>query len=300
VLALSNIIVPESIEVTPGRVTLFNIVQNPPKNTEKVLSSIVLGYYYQEGTYTILSSYIESLAKRKGLNLTFESSRVTLKVKNFSKSNITGNQGIPEDISREASYIAFKIASEVVLCSSPSSWSILSYSGETCTGKKKVRYTKIGRGVFSAFITYECERKLSFLSLKLKVKCYRDVLVLKKPVFYGKTIYPDDLKFEKVDVLELLGTPASTQDAYYSKARRTLKAGEVLTLDSIRRKPDVLKGEILVAYASLPGIYVTVMVEALQDCYIGDTIRVKNLTSGKILKGVLQEDKRVKILEVKR
>jgi len=279
---------------------LFNIVRNPSKDLEGILSSIVVGYYYQEGTYTILSSYIENLAKRKGLQLTFESSKITIKVKKAATNVVLKSQEIPKDVLNEASYVAFKIASEVALCSTPSSWSILSYSGKISEGKKKVRYIKIGKGIFSAFISYENEKERSFLSLKLKVMCYKTVLVLKKPVFYGETIYPDDLEFKKIDVLEILGTPASTQDAYYSKAKKTLKIGEILTLDSIKRKPDAVKGEILVAYAALPGIYVTVMVEALQDGYIGDTIRVKNLTSGKILKGVLQKDKRVKILEVER
>ena len=299
-LVLSNIFVPQKTEVTPGRVTLFNIVQNPPEDVKSVLFSIVIGYYYQEGTYTILSSYIENLAKRKNLSLTFESSTITLKVKKTSKGNYTENQRIPDNILNEASYVAFKIASEVALCSTPSSWNILSYSGKVSEGKRKIRYTRIGKGIFSVFIIYENVKKRSFLSLKLKIMCYKNVLILKRPIFYGETIYPDDLELKKIDVMEILETPASTRDAYYSKAKRTLKVGDVLTLDSIKRKPDISKGEILIAYAALPGIYVTVMVEALQDGYIGDTIRVKNLTSGKIIKGILLRDKRVKILEVER
>ncbi|MCD6450621.1 MAG: flagellar basal body P-ring formation protein FlgA [Thermotogaceae bacterium] len=273
---------------------------NPPEDAKEILSSITVGYYYQEGTYTLLSSYIESLAQRKNIELTFESSRITIIVKKNSSKTSSKTNKTPEEILNEASYIALKIASEVAQCSAPSSWNLLSYSGKVSTGKKYVKYTRIGRGIFSAFVTYENENKTYYLSLKLKVSCYRNVLVLKKPVFYGQTVYPDDLEYKRVDILQIISTPASTEDAYYSKARKTLKVGEILTLDSIKRKPDVIKGEILIAFVELPGIYITVMVEALQEGYIGDTIRVKNLTSGKILKGVLLKDKRVKVLEVER
>lgn len=128
----------------------------------------------------------------------------------------------------------------------------------------------------------------------------KPVLVVKKLVRYGEKIRPQDVETKIIDVLTLYETPASSEDAIYAPAVKTLRPGDIVTLSSIKRKPDVVKGQVIIAYVTLPGIHISALVEALEDGYIGDTIRVRNISSGKILKGVLEKGPVLKILEVER
>ena len=288
-MLLSYVFVPSEVKVAPGRVTLFDLASTFTGVSERDLKSITIAYMYQ-GSQTFLSNYIGNLAKRRGIDVTFESSFVTVSVVKEK------GPGDTSDVVEEASEAALFVATSTGVCEAPSTWSLLFYSGEVSGGEKTYKVHRIGKGIFSVFVRYQSGK---FLYMKLKVSCLGKIPVLKRSVSAGEIIRPEWVDFKYGDVLALQGTPASTSDVFYAKARFFMRAGEVLTLEKIRRKPDVLKGQILIAYVRLPGIYVTTLVRALEDGYVGDTIRVKNIESGKIIKGTVEEGPVVRVLEVK-
>ena len=265
-----------------------------------VLSSITIAYL-PEGSLTLLPAYIQSLASRKGITLTFESSEVTLTARKNSSSD-EELYGADQTILSVASEVATTIASKTARCTPPSSWTLLSWTGKKLEKLEKISFSRIGKGLFSAFLVYKDKsgEKISYLTLKMRISCEKPVLIAKKLVRYGEKLRPEDVEIKNIDVMQILGTPASTEDAYYAPVLRTLRPGEVVTLEKIRRKPDVLKGQILLAYVVLPGVHVSTMVEAIEDGYIGDVLRVKNLSSGKILRGIVEEGPVIRILEVER
>ncbi len=294
-MVLSAFLIPSRIEVTHSRVTLYDLVDDPSAS-EEVLKSIVVAYL-PEGTHTLYSSYVKSLAKRKGIDLTFESSMITVRV--IKKEEKVSIKTFPQNVLNLASEIALYVSTDTGLCTKPSTWNLLWYNGDYNGESYDITYTKLGNNVFSVFLRLH-SNPLKFLTLRLSVSCYREVLVLNRNLRHGETIYPDYVEFVERDVFMINGTPAGTEEVYYAKARNFLKKGEVLTLEKIKRRPDVVKGQLLIAYVKLPGIYITTMVEALEDGWIGDTIRVKNISSGKIIEGVVEEGPVLKVLEVER
>ncbi len=283
--------------MTPGRVTLFDIAATFTGVPTQTLLSITLAYL-PEGSLTLLPSYIENLAARKGVSVTFESSSVTI-IAEKAKESIKKVSEIPQEVLNQASGVALKIAKKFASCTAPSTWTLLSWSGEVGNEAEEININRIGKGIFSAFLKFSGE-STKYLWLKLQVSCMKPVLVVKKLVRYGEKIRPQDVETKIIDVLTLYETPASSEDAIYAPAVKTLRPGDIVTLSSIKRKPDVVKGQVIIAYVTLPGIHISALVEALEDGYIGDTIRVRNISSGKILKGVLEKGPVLKILEVER
>lgn len=63
--------------------------------------------------------------------------------------------------------------------------------------------------------------------------------------------------------------------------------------------PMIVKGQITKAYSNIGGISVSVIAQALENGYVGNVIRIKNLDSGSIISGIVKEDGTVKVLEGK-
>ena len=289
ILLLSTVFVPSFVEVTPGRVTLFNLAATYTEATE-LLDSIVLAYL-PEGTHTLSASYIESMAKRKGIEVSFESSVVTIYA---TGSIVEGEEEPPEIFELLASSAMLDIASDVGCPASDATYEILQISGNA-SSDVTYRYFKLGKGKFSVLGKSED----GYAYLLLDVKCYKEVPVAAKLIKYGEIIKPEFVILKKVNVLSMTETPASTQDVYYARALRMFKPGDVITQEGIKRKPDVVKGQIILAYVELPGLKITAFVEALQDAYIGEVLRARNVKSGKIVMGVLEEGPVLKVVEVK-
>ncbi len=288
---ISKVLIPSYVEVAPGRVTLFDLSATYTEDPT-LLKSIILAYV-PEGTYTLSASYIENMAKRKNLETSFESSVITI----YATSSVLELSGVDEndlEILEFASTVFASITEEYE-CLESATFQLLQTSG-SIDGTPTFEYKNLGMGKFSVFAKDEDK----YLYMMMDVKCPKEVLVAKKLIKFGDVIKPDFLKEATKNVFEILGTPASTSDAFYSKALRMFKPGDVIVQEGIKRKPDVVKGQLLLAYVNLPGLHISAIVRSLQDAYIGEVVRAENISSGKIVMGVLEEGPVLKVMEVER
>ena len=117
--------------------------------------------------------------------------------------------------------------------------------------------------------------------------CYRlqrfaDVLVARKQIERGQPITADDVTLDRREI------SASGNDAPYDdtaklrglRARRTLRAGDLLTRLSVEQTPAVERGDKVWVTAICGGIRITAEVIACADAPLGSRVRVKNPTSG--------------------
>ncbi len=266
-----------------------------------LLESIVLAYL-PEGEYTLSGRYVESMAERKGVEVTLESSEITVRVVQGSPVEISiHTTEVPTSVSLIASEVLDFIADDLSLPRSCMDSTLVRYSGEPGEGEPYIRYSRFPTGRVVAYLSFLKEGRVdSSMSLEMIVSCERKVYRAKRIIRMGDTLYPDVLEEATVDVFKVRGTPIYGPKVFYSVARRLIDRGEVITSESIKRKPDVYRGQIILAYVELPGIRVSALVEVLKEGYIGDMIRARNISTGRPVTGILEAGPVLRIVEVRR
>ena len=112
---------------------------------------------------------------------------------------------------------------------------------------------------------------------------------------------------EKNDIIQLndieLVTVKKTSNIFFSnkkqlvgrKLKKNLKMGQILHPRHLFERFDINNGDIISIVSNVGNASVTVAGEAQDSGNLGDLIRVKNLKSGKIVKGYIKKDKIIKI-----
>ncbi len=286
---LSKVFVPSYVKVAPGRVTLFDLSATYTEDPS-ILKSITLAYV-PEGTYTISASYVENMAKRKGIEVEFDSSVITV-FADKSSSKLSKTPKIDPEVLDLASTVFASVTNEYE-CLEDATFQIVQVSGSV-DGTPTFEYNNLGSGKFSVL----AKSSGKYLYMMMNVRCPRKVLVSKKLLKFGEIIKPEFLEKSTMDLFKIHGTPASTSDAFYAKAMKMFKPGDVIVQEGIKRKPDVVRGQLLLAYVELPGIKISAIVQSLQDAYIGEVVRAENTSSGNIVVGLLEEGPVLKVMEV--
>ena len=79
------------------------------------------------------------------------------------------------------------------------------------------------------------------------------------------------------------------------KLKKNLKKGQILHPRHLFESFEINNGDIISIVSNLGNVFVTVSGEAQDSGNLGDLIKVKNLKSGKIIKGYIKKDKKIKI-----
>jgi len=122
------------------------------------------------------------------------------------------------------------------------------------------------------------------------------VLVLRTPVVRGARINAGDVAVETRRVAGFpVGYVADTRALERHTAARPMPAGTVLTADTLTADFIVHSGEQVTLLASAGGIEVQATGKALADGHEGSRIRVQNLNSLKIVEGVVDSDRVIRV-----
>ena len=106
-----------------------------------------------------------------------------------------------------------------------------------------------------------------------------------------------------MDDIELVELSNSSQKSFFShkkelvgrKLKKNLKTGQLLHPRHLYKKFEVSSGDVISIVSNIGNAYVTVSGEAQGSGNLGDLIRVKNLRSGKIIRGYIKKNKIIKI-----
>ena len=107
----------------------------------------------------------------------------------------------------------------------------------------------------------------------------------------------------ELDYLEIISTEKKHQTSFFSnkkdlvgrKLKINLKMGQILHPRHLFESFDINNGDIISIVSNLGNVSVTVSGEAQDSGNLGDLIKVKNLKSGKVIKGYVKKDKKIKI-----
>ena len=136
-------------------------------------------------------------------------------------------------------------------------------------------------------------------SIKNKIPKKKSKLL--KIIKLKKSVEKNDIL--ELDDLEIILTEKKHQTSFFSnkkelvgrKLKTNLKMGQILHPRHLFESFDINNGDVISIVSKLGNVSVTVSGEAQDSGNLGDLIKVKNLKSGKIIKGYIKKDKKIKI-----
>ncbi len=138
------------------------------------------------------------------------------------------------------------------------------------------------------------------ISLRFRVNLYRQVAVAARQVNAREILTEDDLRYERMDTGQIAaGFITDKSKIRGLMARRLITPGMVIT-DSMVNKPVIVKrGNMVTLTAFIGNIEVITSGQALQDGYENQLIRIKNISSNKIVLGKVIDEDKVQVLTYK-
>ena len=139
------------------------------------------------------------------------------------------------------------------------------------------------------------------LKASIRNKTSKKTNKLLKIIKLKKSVEKNDII--KLEDLETLIVERKHQTSFFSnkknlvgrKLKTNLKMGQILHPRHLFESFDINNGDIISIVSNLGNVSVTVSGEAQDSGNLGDLIKVKNLKSGKIIKGYIKKDKKIKI-----
>lgn len=105
------------------------------------------------------------------------------------------------------------------------------------------------------------------------------VVVPARDIARGSVIAESDLTYSAVNGEVMSGIITNMSDAVGMQTRRTLRTGESLRLQDLRRPILVTKGSTVTMTFEAPGIVLTATGRAMSEGGLGETVTVQNPTS---------------------
>ncbi|AQT66920.1 flagellar basal body P-ring biosynthesis protein FlgA [Anaerohalosphaera lusitana] len=133
--------------------------------------------------------------------------------------------------------------------------------------------------------------KVETVSVHFRPRYKRSRIIAKADVEKGKRLTPDNIKLETY--LDNTPEPKNWKAPFGYIARKPLSKGEQVKQNYITApKPEVVikRNQTLVIKVQTPGLLITTMGKALDDGAVGQTIKVRNVDSGRILVTKVSED----------
>ena len=152
------------------------------------------------------------------------------------------------------------------------------------------------RNIQRLSVGVKCETPGWSLFLPVRVEIMTDVVVLNASVARGEPLSRDQLRLESRDVAGLSGDYLSRiEDAEHMNLRRSAPIGAILSSSLIERPKLVERGQRVQVISGATAFTIVASGEALGDAAEGDRVKVRNLSSSKVVEGIVQADGRVRI-----
>ena len=135
-------------------------------------------------------------------------------------------------------------------------------------------------------------KKMSKASIKNKIF---KIIKLKKSVEKNDILEFDDLEIESVEKKHQTSFFSNKKELVGRKLKINMKMGQILHPRHLFESFDINNGDVISIVSNLGNVSVTVAGEAQDSGNLGDLIKVRNLKSGKIVKGYIKKDKKIKI-----
>ncbi len=132
--------------------------------------------------------------------------------------------------------------------------------------------------------------------VRLRIKRYAEVLVASDRIQRHQVLAEQQFELKRVDVTSLREQPVTSMAGIAGqRSKRNLRLGNILTNAAMELVPDIdVGGEVTIVYSDTWGS-VTAPGRSMQSGWVGGTLRVKNLASGKVIRAQVISRKRVEV-----
>jgi flagella basal body P-ring formation protein FlgA len=153
------------------------------------------------------------------------------------------------------------------------------------------------RGLLSFHINLYKESKLvRSRQVRVCIDYYDDVLVTSDRIRRHEVIAEGKFRIEKLKVTYLTDKPLKSEDELDGKwARRSIGKGQILTSGMVESIPAITSGQQVAILYRTPGFEISTRGVALEPGYKGESVRVRNTQSKKIIICTILDDKTVQV-----
>ena len=118
-----------------------------------------------------------------------------------------------------------------------------------------------------------------------EVRLYRDVVVMRRPMARKSKLAADDLSLREEDVSQLRQTYLTDiSQATGQTLKRGVASGDILTSNLLQPSSLIKRGDRVVIVARSGDFFVKMQGEALSDGAKGQQIRIRNITSDRVIR----------------
>jgi len=168
-------------------------------------------------------------------------------------------------------------------------------------GRVNFRVLKPQRGITPGFRSFLLEvivegKEQTRVWVRSEIRVIREVVVISRPLARYQVISAEDVRLEKRDVSSLtIRAITEIDESIGKRATRAIGVNEILT-SSMAELPKVVRrgNTVSMIYESF-GLKAETRGRALEGGRVGDIIRVKNLSSGKALEGLILDTRTVRV-----
>lgn len=130
----------------------------------------------------------------------------------------------------------------------------------------------------------------------VKVADLRPVVVMNRSIAPGQPITADALRIESRDIASLsMGYVSSTNEAIGRSLRRPVAPGAALTPDALAVTKLIRRGALITLVGKSGGLEVRAQGKAMADGGNGERISVENLSSRRVVQGVVRDGDTVEV-----
>ena len=158
-----------------------------------------------------------------------------------------------------------------------------------CTNPLDIFYPPGSRPFGNVSIGVRCTAAKPWtIYTSVKVSVYRDVIVLTKAMKRGATITSSHIDKKRIELSRVHSQYLTEFSEVIGKTiRRPLASGMVLNMGILSEPKTIERGQQVILIAHANGMKIRMMGAALMDGIVGQRIRVRNISSKRIIEGTV-------------
>lgn len=151
------------------------------------------------------------------------------------------------------------------------------------------------RGSFSVPVEFTAKNKTSTFWITGSVEIERRVPVATRMMYFGEKVREGDFKWEYRDVTFARDGIPEEDSIVGKRVRGSLRANQIIWMNNIEREKALNRGDVVRIISGTKDWTVTTKGVAQQDAHIGDTVKVKNPKTLKVISALVVGKGEVKV-----
>lgn len=132
--------------------------------------------------------------------------------------------------------------------------------------------------------------------VQAEIKVFKQTVIAAKPLAAGHVLEAGDIKFSTVDISQFRkGFVKSKQEVLGQQLKYPLAMGAVISPSALKSMKVVARGQVITLLAKAGTMEVRMSGKALASAALGQRVKVKNLSSKRVVEGVVESPGVVKV-----